>query len=314
MSSLFRPDRVRPLLAALAGLFLAAATVALFLLRAPLPPEPVAERGPTPLEWEVIREYKGIETMTKDHPPTEEVDGILERLRAYTEDHPDNAFIHQTYAKGLRVARYYSSDAGRRYRLERQFLDYVRTWEHMDPVALELMHYHVSRIQADCNDRLADTRALERLYERLRDHWQAQLAYLKGLSRAASRACSFQTAEEVYDWTDRLIRVAREHTDDGLGWPYVRRGLDRRFWFEVGREDLEAARAALEDVPALIEEHPAEFAGAAANWLLVLEKRHRAAGELEAADAAAAELRTLGQRHPDDTAVQRAVGVLVGSG
>ncbi len=68
------------------------------------------ERGPTALEWEVIRTYKPIESMTATEPSRDVVDETLARLRGYANEHPENPYIQELYLKGLRVARYYAVD------------------------------------------------------------------------------------------------------------------------------------------------------------------------------------------------------------
>ncbi|MDH3223960.1 MAG: hypothetical protein OEO23_09600 [Gemmatimonadota bacterium] len=70
------------------------------------------EDGMRPVDWDAVRAYKTIESMTATSPTLSDVDNTLDRLRRRGEAHPDRPLIRGLYLKGLRVAAYYALDTG----------------------------------------------------------------------------------------------------------------------------------------------------------------------------------------------------------
>ncbi|MEE9208617.1 MAG: hypothetical protein V3U67_09680 [Gemmatimonadota bacterium] len=173
------------------------------------------ERGPTPLEWEVIRVYKVIENMTAADPPVLEVERALERLREYTNEHADNPFIQETYLKGLRVAAYYADpdDPTRIQSLHERFVTHAARWEHFEHVVVETMWYRLDRIHANlgCSPELAE---MERLFALVPENEEAENAFLWGLQVALDSGCVLTPSEAVL-WTDWLRRLEQGTRENG---------------------------------------------------------------------------------------------------
>jgi len=127
------------------------------------------ERGPDELEWEVIRTYKRIESMTATEPSRDEVDATLQVLRAYANRHSENPYIQELYLKGLRVAEYYAadlSDETRQAVLQARFRDHAARFPEYESVGLESMQMIAQRLGRGCEG-IADAREeLRRLAER----------------------------------------------------------------------------------------------------------------------------------------------------
>lgn len=165
------------------------------------------ERGPTPLEWEVIRIYKPIENMTADQPPVADVERTLERLRQYAGENPDNPFVQEIYLKGLRVAAYYAdpADPERIQSLHGRFVRHAAQWEKFEHVVVETMWYRLDRIQAKlgCSPELAE---MERLFALVPASEEAANAFQTGLQVALNSGCLLTPAESDL-WTDWLRRL-----------------------------------------------------------------------------------------------------------
>jgi hypothetical protein len=167
------------------------------------------DRGPTPLEWEVIRVYKVIENMTAAAPPAVDVERVLQRLRQYTSEHPENPYIHQLYLKGLRVAAYYADpgDVARAMGLHERFVTHTARWEHFEHVVVETMWYRLDRIHAkrgSCSPELAE---MDRLFALVPENEGARNAYLSGLKTAFDSGCAMSPSEAVF-WRHRLTETS----------------------------------------------------------------------------------------------------------
>jgi hypothetical protein len=100
------------------------------------------ERGPDALEWDVVRAYKPIESMTAAEPGDAIVDRALAELRAYANEHTDDPYVQELYLKGLRVAMYHAAEAGvviRAAALEARFHEHAARFGDYEGVLLESM-------------------------------------------------------------------------------------------------------------------------------------------------------------------------------
>ena len=146
------------------------------------------ERGPTALEWEVIRTYKAIESMTATEPSRQVVDETLTRLRAHANDHPENPYIQELYLKGLRVAHYYSADvddAARSATLEARFVEHAVRFMEYEGTALESMRLTIQRLQQSCDDVALRAADLVELAERFPNREEIRSTLRYGLDAAA---------------------------------------------------------------------------------------------------------------------------------
>ena len=146
------------------------------------------ERGPTELEWDVIRAFKPIESMTADEPGNETVDLALTELVGYADDHPDNPYIQELYLKGLRIAHYYARDAGDEVRaalLGARFERHAAAAPEYEGVLLEAMAMRVQEVRQSCDGVSDLERVLHELAARLRT--EAGDAVLLAGQRAAAR-------------------------------------------------------------------------------------------------------------------------------
>ena len=146
------------------------------------------ERGPTALEWEVIRTYKAIESMTATEPSRQVVDETLTHLRAYANDHPENPYVQELYLKGLRVARYYSAvadDEVRSAALEARFVEHAVRFREYEGTALESMRLTIQRLEQSCDAVAVRSADLVELAQRFPDHEEIASTLRYGLDAAA---------------------------------------------------------------------------------------------------------------------------------
>ena len=146
------------------------------------------ERGPTALEWEVIRTYKAIESMTANEPSQQVVDETLTRLRAYANDHPENPYIQELYLKGLRVAQYYSALANEEVRsatLEARFVEHAVRFMEYEGTALESMRLTIQRLEQSCDAVAVRAADLVELAQRFPDGEEIDSTLRYGLDAAA---------------------------------------------------------------------------------------------------------------------------------
>ncbi len=152
-----------------------------------------AERGPNALEWEVIRVYTPIESMTADAPSLSVVDESLSRLRGYAEANPRNPYIQELYLKGLRVAAYWAEDAGlseRANALRETFDAYSVDFLDYDGVVLEAMRFSVQRLERGCLDRDFELTELDALTWRVEPTPEILEARSYGRRVAADADCA----------------------------------------------------------------------------------------------------------------------------
>jgi hypothetical protein len=148
------------------------------------------ERGPSPLEWDVIRTYKAIESMTATAPSMEIVDETLDQLRTYANDHPENPYLQELYLKGLRVAGYYAvaeDDDVRAAVLEARFTEHAARFMGYDAVVLEYGRLIVQRLDQSCDETVAHMRELRVLADRFRGGEEIEGIIRYGLAAAADR-------------------------------------------------------------------------------------------------------------------------------
>ena len=112
-------------------------------------------RGPTDVEWEAIRTYKVIETMTATDPSDGVVDEALVRLWSHARRHPENGYIQQLFLKGVRVAQYYAFERGdfdRADQLLGTFEAHLLRSAQYESTVLESMRMIVQRLGQSCED------------------------------------------------------------------------------------------------------------------------------------------------------------------
>lgn len=265
------------------------------------------DRGPTSVEWDAIRVYKVIETMTADSPPVPDVDRALERLRRFTADHPENPFMHSTYLKGLRGAIYYAdrgADPERFYALHEEFTRFATRWRHYEPVVIETMWYGVDRLARQCTDPAGEIAELERLRGRVPESDKGLYALLQGIGEALQPRCGL-SAEESAFWNGRRLELALANLESLHARWSAKSAWNRMFHTAFQAGDLIGAEAVVRGAEPVVLRYPDDLAGTYTGWLIRLERSHREASQRVPAEALRAELLELGRRLPSNDEVQR---------
>jgi len=146
-------------------------------------------RGPTDVEWEVIRTYKVIETMTATEPSDRVVDEALVQLWSYARWHSENGYIQQLFLKGVRVAQYYAFDRGdfdRADQLLGAFDAHLLRSSQYESTVLESMRMIVQRLGQSCENWTGREAELNALAARVSDQDE-----LEWILRDAERALAF---------------------------------------------------------------------------------------------------------------------------
>lgn len=243
------------------------------------------EPGPTPREWDVIRVYKNIESMTADQPARGVVDATLDQLEKYAAADPASERTQELYLKALRVVAYYAeeeNDAARSLALHARFVEHATPYLHFERVVLEAMRLRAQHLQQACGGRPGEVAELESLAARFADSERVIQEHLRGLAAAVSDDCL--SSAELRFWTDRIVETSLRYVDRPEGRWHLRIGVDRRFFCEVEAEDLDAAELATLPVKELVAQFPDDFALPYANWMHVLENAVRAGGDIGRAD------------------------------